>query len=418
MVSRASRKSTAAHRSSSDNNDAAPPTAAHPDPKVFILPTPTPDANLTILTLPHPATQAPTRYLLNSSTGLHEIKKLSYPASTPRSWLATPSSSSSSSTTTTTLATATEQSSPHGSGSESGLGSGWLSNGQILPASALYLCTPLDPLFLLLPHLLATATKRFLPLDDILDPLLSQNFHWNKLLLPPGNQTEKLIHARIKAVCDSVDAGGQLSYRLSQDKLLHVLAKKCLRIAKHGFPSSLEEEFVKKVLAKPIGAEIRTPSEEDKTKEKTTTLETPITTTTTTTTTSSSSSLPPPPIIHLHNLSLSLSLLTSYLPPALPTLLQAHLSTLHDPAPLTTYLSTLTALKSDLSFTRAGDYSLNPRGGAIGDEFVDSKHKRKRAEEEEEKKRKKNISGGVRKLGKVDTKGMAKMTSFFKKTYE
>ena len=247
---------------------------------------------------------------------------------------------------------------------------------------------------------------------------------------------EKIVHSRIKAVCDSVDVGGEMSFRLNHDKLLTVLAKKCLRIARKGFPRSVEEEFVRGTLARPAGAEIPPPKEEAGGegegegevggKEEETIPQETITTTTTTdppTLTSSSTTppttlsslLPPKEIIHLHHLSLSLSLLTPYLPPSLPPLLQAHLSTLHDPSPLTNYLTTLSTLKSDLNFTRAGDYSLKP-GGGLEDEFYgEAKRKRKREEEEEEKKRKKNVSGAVKRLGKVDTKGMMKMTNFFKK---
>lgn len=46
---------------------------------------------------------------------------------------------------------------------------------------------------------------------------------------------------------------------------------------------------------------------------------------------------------------------------------------------------------------------------------MDSRRKRKREEEEEGKRRLKGRSQGVKALGKVNTSGMAKMTSFFGK---
>ncbi|KAF8420606.1 ribonuclease H2, subunit B [Tirmania nivea] len=361
-----------------------PSAAAHAEPRVFILPAPARPSGLAVVTLPHPATQAPTRYLLDAAAGLHEIRKLAYPVAAPRSWLAVPAVQQQ------------QQAAP---------GAGWLGAGQALPASALYLCTPLDPLFLLLPHLLAAASRHFLPLDDILDPLLAAPgpFHWRKLLHPPGCATDMLVRARISAVCDAVDAGAETGYRLSHSKLLGVLAKKCLRIAARGLPRSAEDEFVRRALALPIGAGTRPPASTTQTEGEETATQEP-----------TAATGPPPPIVHLHRLSLSLSLLAPYLPPALPPLLEAHLAALHDPAPLTAYLSTLSALKSDLSFTRAGDYSLAPGGGG---DLAEGSRRRKRAEAEgdEEKKRKKNVSGAVRKLAKADTKGMMKMTSFFKK---
>src|SRR5947209_14306244 len=110
--------------------------AAAAPPRVFILPsTPTTSSTSTssIITLPHPQTSAPTRYLLHptSKTLTYEITKVSNPIATPRSWLFT----------TTTTSSATPSSNPGETSPPPPT-----ITGQIIQDAHLYFTTPMDPL--------------------------------------------------------------------------------------------------------------------------------------------------------------------------------------------------------------------------------------------------------------------------------
>jgi Ydr279p protein family (RNase H2 complex component). len=50
----------------------------------------------------------------------------------------------------------------------------------------------------------------------------------------------------MEAVCDTVEAGDEKMFRLSEDKLLKELISKAQRLAAQGLPTSLEERFAVK----------------------------------------------------------------------------------------------------------------------------------------------------------------------------
>ncbi|KAI5858574.1 ribonuclease H2, subunit B [Tricharina praecox] len=343
-----------------------------PPTLIAILPTPSSTSPTKILTLPHPRTSTPTRYLLHPSAGLHELTKITPPSSQPRSWLLTHPSP-----------------------------------GYTLSDGSLYISTPLDPLFLLLPHLLAKADeKHFLPLDDLLDELPAV---WAAVLAAQRNVVER----RVRAVCAAIDAGGEKAYRLCLEKTRRVLARKCQAMAQ-ALPRSLEEEFVRRPLVKPVTAasvvvlEARSGEEEETTaaekesdeKKEGDMEDTP-------------KEEPDAAMTHLLRLRVSAQFLGStYLPTSLATALTEHLASVHDFAILDEHLAHLKQLRLDSAAARSGDFSLK-RGN--DDEASDAKAEKKRKTEEDEAKKKKNVSRGVRELGKVNTRGMAKLTSFFKK---
>src|SRR5690606_13509359 len=101
-------------------------------------------------------------------------------------------------------------------------------------------------------------------------------------------------------------------------------------------------------------------------------------------------------------------LASSYLPPHLEAKLLAYLSTLHDFSALDTHLAELKRQRAEAAAIRSTDFSMK-RG--MADEDADDRAEKKRKKEEEEKKKKKNVTQGVRNLSKVNTRGMAKMTS-------
>ena len=204
-----------------------------------------------------------------------------------------------------------------------------------------------------------------------------------------------------------------MTHRLNKTRLRKVLVRKCEHMAEEdGFPKSMEEEFVRKTLVKPIVAVAsQAPAEGAEGEEEPAVVE------------SEDAKVPvpdipaqtpfPAPIAHLLRLRLSTQFLVTYLPPSIASDLTSHIATIHDFTPLDAYLAELAMLKADIARTRAGDYSMKTT--IEDDEIANDKRKRKRDVEEEEKKRKKNTSQGVKNLGKVNTTGMKKMSAFFKK---
>jgi hypothetical protein len=322
----------------------------------------------------------------------------------------------------------------------------WINEGQLISEGTLYITTPFDPLFLLIPLLLLENTKKqlssYLPLHDLLDSLdlLEQDSDFSALTAS-GSITRTHISRRLQSICDSVDAGGEPAYRVSQEKVLKLLAKKCVTMAEH-LPSSLEEEYVRKPLVRPVTevtlattttttVEVKDEIKEEVTErvtegvtegvtermdvsmtgvtevtakiEETKIAETQVTTQQTT----------DPVILQLLRLRVSFNFLGSlYLPAHITALLQVHLSTLHDFTKLDSYLEELKKLRTDAAAARQGDFSMKRQNA---DEEIDERAEKKRKLEEEEKKKAKKVSRGVKELSKVNTRGMSKITGFFKK---
>ncbi|KAL7275138.1 hypothetical protein RUND412_001930 [Rhizina undulata] len=371
------------------------PTTPHP----FLLPTTAPNESLTILTLPHPRTLTPTRYLLHSTKGLHELTKISAPTAAPRSWLLTPSSSKQE--------------------KEKEKEKTWLESGYILQDDAFYVSTPMDPLFLILQKLTpaaAAATGKaslFLPMEDLLDTFFGEEedeeLHWGEVL-KAGSTIRRQIEARVRAVCDTVDVGGDPAFRISKEKLVSTLARKCENMAKE-LPRSLEAEFVTKALSKPVTTEITAPEEEEEEGEKKDGEDSEMTDAPAATKEANPDS--PEDVKRLLRLRTSSNFLAATcLPSHVSTLLATHLSSIHDFSLLDGYLAELKRLRAEANSVRAGDFALKRK---IDEEEGADARAEKKKKAEEEKKKEKTKSRGVKTLEKVNTRGMAKMTSFFKK---
>jgi hypothetical protein len=410
-------------------------------PKLFILPKDASPA-ARIVTLAHPKTSEPTRCFVCPEKGFYEFTKITAPKSTPRSWLLTPSASSSEATSPangTTKTPAEPESNEFIS-----------SKGYIASSASLFLATPLDPLFLLLPSLAGNRstksheTKRlFLEADDYFDALSSSSPHL-KYLLRQGHLRSSLI-ARMAAVCDTVDAGDETMYRLSEDKLLAVLAHKCKAMVEKGLPASMEEELVRKALETPLLSVTRGEVSQDHELSNEGDTATPKSDTESQTAASAASSSAaeaseastavttpekeaphaieaPEGVAHLLRLRTALMFIcASYIQPSTSALLFAKAvaptpgsaSSFPDFGPLDKHLKYLEKLRAEAlaarsigeSFSRKREY----------DEDGESRAEKKRKKEEEEKLKKKNESRGVRELKKVNTTGMKKMSDFFKK---
>ncbi|KAF2828690.1 hypothetical protein CC86DRAFT_368852 [Ophiobolus disseminans] len=390
------------------------PSSASNPPKLFVLPKDaSPDAR--IVTLENPANGAPSRYFFCPQEGFYEFTRIVAPKKECRSWLITGEESE-------------EQEQE-----ENRIGAGYITK-----SADLFVATPIDLLFLLLPALAPKTAKdtkqHFLALDDYLDKLYASSRHWRPLT-SQHSSLKTTIEKKLRATCDTVDAGDETMYRLSNDKLLAILIKKAERMVKHGLPPSLEERFIKTALEVPVmnikredsslsTISISEESTENDSQVSTTTtaesqtsISTAITTPDTSTDSSPKSALSTPPQIpHLLRLRTSLSYLsTSYLPPSLHAPVTTHAHTSPTFTPLATHLSALASLRTEAAALRSiSDNMSRKRAIEEDDDRVFEREEKKRKKEEEEKK-KKSEGRAVKQLKKVDTSGMKKMSSFFVK---
>ncbi|KAG5756215.1 hypothetical protein H9Q72_000529 [Fusarium xylarioides] len=382
--------------------------------KIFILPSKaTPEAR--IVTLPNPRHGRPARYLVCPETGIYEFTKVAIPNTTPRSWLIETSSDSSTDSVRKT----------------------GVSMGQDL-----FLATSIDPLFLVLPALTETQSKGsegkrlFLSSDDYFDKLPQGSSHLSKIVR--CNKTRKLIESRMAEVCDTVEAGDENMFRINESKLVKVILEKAKRMREGGLAPSMEEKFVKKALEAPILVQKREITEITTTTTRTesqasnpesadsqstaATTETEVSETSTaatsftaeTTTENIVSAIEASPeIINLQRLRIAFNFICSgYIASSLTAQLENMLKreTIVDFAPLNEYLAKLSKLRAEAMAAHSIDYSR--KRGLDEDEDEAFVKKRKM---EEEKKKKSLESRGVRDLKKVNTKGMKKMSDFFKK---
>ncbi|EFQ91323.1 hypothetical protein CFE70_010113 [Pyrenophora teres f. teres 0-1] len=386
------------------------PASTSNPPKLFVLPK---DASkdARIVTLDNPANTTPSRYFFCPEKGFYEFTRIAAPKKDCRSWLITGELSESQDEETTEEKEDTAR----------------IGNGYLNKTADLFIATPIDTLFLILPALAPKSAKdtkqHFLALEDYLDMLSSSSPHW-KALLSQYPILKSLVERRMRVLCDTVDAGEETMFRISLEKLSAVLLKKAERMVAKGLPPSMEDKLVKTALEIPVMSIKREESSVSTTEQTCTEATTTTTTTTTTETTSTEQTTtePPqplttPPTIHpLLRLRTSLTyLLSTYIPASLrPTL---HPLTLSNPlfAPLTTHLAAIAALKSEaLALRSISDNISRKRAIEEDDDKVAEREEKKRKKEEEEK-RKKSEGRGVKQLKKVDTSGMKKMSAFFKK---
>jgi hypothetical protein len=378
----------------------------------------------------------PTRYLVCPETGFYEFTKIAAPSSTPRSWLIESATGAVAKNgeddTEEVLANTSEELETH-----------------ITKDAHIFVASPYDPLFLVLPALASDTGKKrmFLSSDDHIDNLSETSPHLAQVLRL--GKTRTLIEARMAAVCDTVDAGDESMYRLNESKLLDELLSKARRMSDGGLPKSMEERFVSKPLEAPVLTRRTHPqptlATEGTVEEGT---ETPMTektesqasissveTSDSATTQASISTAATTPsaepteeeaislamtpsqgVLNLQRLRVAFNFIaSSYLPPTVASSLKKDLSTATSKADFTAlddYLSRLAKLKQEVLASRAAtDYS---RKRGLEEEDDDRAEKR-RKKEEEEKRKKAGESRGVRDLKKVNVSGMKKLSEFFKK---
>ncbi|KAH0146323.1 hypothetical protein KCU67_g12276, partial [Aureobasidium melanogenum] len=218
------------------------PSSNNP-PLTFVLPEgASPDAR--VVTLPNPPSSIPSRYLFCPEKGIYEFTKITAPKKTPRSLLIAPDQSTTQADENASL----------------------VSTGYTVENADLYIATPIDPLFVLLPALIPAAGSHdqlFLTIDDHLDKLAERAKHLTHLLR--STKIQQSFEKRADAVCDNVDLGHEKMFRLSNEKLLAELVTKARRVVANRLPASIETHFVQEALRIPMMAVQRSESQDEPT---------------------------------------------------------------------------------------------------------------------------------------------------------
>lgn len=426
---RATKAAPAAKTESSNASSTAKytlPEESSSAPQLFIIPQKA-TREARIVSLPNPRYSKPTRYLLCPETGIYEFTKVAALKTTPRSWMIE---------------------GPAGTLEESEAKDGSRFEAEVTNGADLFVATAVDPLFLLVPGLFGTAkstdTKRlFLSSDDHFDAVSTSSSHMSEALRCP--KTRALLESRMEAVCDTVDAGDEKMYRLSEKKLVLQILAKARSMSSKGLPASMDEKFVKKVLEAPIQvqksqavkvevaaneANTSTPSNESgESQSSVSTVDSKASAISNASTAATSVDGEPSEetvvsaiqasteVNSLQRLKVAFSFICSgYVAPGIALILKKLLADKEtsgvDFSPLDEYLVQLAKLRTEAASSRSmADYS---RKRMLDEEEEEARAEKKR-KMEEEKKKKASQTRGVKALSKVNTTGMKKMSDFFKK---
>lgn len=418
---------------------------AESPPKVLILPEDaSPDA--CICTLAHPRTLTPSRYYFDPDNGLYEFTRVAAPRSTCQSWLIGRQ---------TKLANQKDDAPPSEAqttiempGSElPGASTRPISDGYIVKNAEMLIAAPIDPMFLLLPSFIdessaksPTSNRLFLSADDLLEKLAERSKHFSHI--SSQDRLRLTIEKRLEAICDTVEAGDEAMYRLNHAKLLGELVQKAKTMVAKGFPTSMEERFIRKALETPVmtvkheessvpdatmsqhnmhtselGGSVMDSQASDASAESTASALS--VTTDMTVPEEDAAEMNTSELYHLLRLRTALSyIISSYVPPAIARLLNALVLSGKSPIDFKTLderLAEIAKMRAEALASRSlGDFS-RKRSMYEDDDAAETRAERKRKKEEEEKKKKASESRGIKDLKKVDTKGMKKMSDFFAK---
>ena len=421
--------------------------------KLLVLPKGV-SAKARICTFPHPRTSVPCRYYVCPEKGIFEFQRIAPPKTAYHSWLIgrqhhrdaiaastnVENSNSTRNPKNPDLTTIVEAAIPGHSYRS-------IADGYTIKSPELLVATPVDPLFIILPSLLASSAAKspsskgvFLSFDDIFDKFCESLSDANEIV--NTYSIRNLIQGRMRMVCDTVDAGDEEMSRLSTDKLLTELLTKAKRLVVSGIPTSMEENFICKALERPVMAikrEDSTASETiqplrgegvDNEPNSMEPAESQASTASASIASEASSgtniTIPDEQateelskdIKSLMRLQVALSyIFTAYIPQPLVITLKAELTSQHSPIDFTSLeqeLASLDTMRREALASRSfSDFSR--KRGVEDEELAQLRAEKKAKKEEEEKKKKASETRGVRDLKKVDTSGMKKMSDFFRK---
>lgn len=400
-------------------------------PHVFVLPKGA-SSEARIITLPDPASSSPSRYLVCPEKGFYEFTKVAAPKKACRSWLLAPQNNGDAKIENSERQEDSEEQEPEG---------------YVLEKPDMFVATPIDPLFVLLPLLVSGEAGSYLTFSDFVFTTEKEGLAQLQQLLRQNTfaKLEKSMEARIGVICDCLDMGDgeDKMYKLSASKLATVLLSKANNMVNRGLPISMEERFVKQALEVPVLSIRReessvsiapedatsVPSSDNTatgTSQESSTSTSTVTSNNTTTSTAASSvattpveAQPADDIANLLRVRTGLDfLVTSYVPPSLHTAIQdvckSSVSSV-DFAPLDKHLEHVAGLKKQAQVLRSLSDNISRKRGADDDEEALDKAEAKRKKKEEDEIKKKNMSRGVQQLAKADTSGMKKLSSFFTK---
>ncbi|KAG8626296.1 hypothetical protein KVT40_005241 [Elsinoe batatas] len=410
-----------------NNGPSLAPSSTNP-PLLFILPKDR-SIDAKIVTLPNPASGAQNRYFYDPSHGLYDFTKISAPKKEPSSWLLAPGSGKDDASTTTKSMD--------------------LSNGYTLEDAGIFVATEVDPIFFILPNLLADASQSgkqlFVTLDDHLDNVGSSSEVLRDIL--SSRSVKPRLDIAMDLVCDKVEAGDDSMFRVNLEKLTRMLLSKAEKVVKAGLPPSMEEKFVKEALQAPTSlrtqmemvAELEKesreeviqaePSQEQSQSTATSSLAdasqdsltsaTSVSTTATSMADAATDASEDEEVRRLLRLRTAFNfILASYVHGKFHDQLRAPLLKPKSPVdfgPLDKKLSEIAALKKEAQTLRSlSDNVGRKRGFEEDDEAAEARAEKKRKKEDEEAK-KKAQSRAIKQLAKADTSGMKKLSSFFSK---
>jgi Ydr279p protein family (RNase H2 complex component) wHTH domain/Ydr279p protein triple barrel domain len=412
---------------------------------IFILPSDTSkDARFVLLKNPRDGERR--RYFFCPLKGLYEMTKICADTYDFRSVMFAPGSEPNTSETKSMQEKMNTRTNESGcaTGDKSTIFKGGSFEGYINKSAQMFVATPFDPIFILLPLLdPPAATSRtqpgeglFRPYDDILDEQLQEDGHLRHVLT--DRTFRPTLLRALNCICDSVDAGDEQMYRLSMQKLSEYLLSKARRAVQRGLPASMEERFVTRSLEVPMlsvqrqeGVAISTSGETDVTPVYHTPdvseCQSSASSTTTTVAFSEASAatsvgifdnVPPTNLQYLQRLRTAMSFITaSYLDPKRGAKLAVMISEGKQSPnfdPLDEHLQQLAKLRAE-AFASRSFSDFNKKRNLEDDEAAEERAEKKRKLQEEEKRKKSQESRGVRDLKKANVSGMKKMSAFFAK---
>ncbi|KAK0824853.1 hypothetical protein LTR73_007406 [Friedmanniomyces endolithicus] len=384
-------------------------------PKLFVLPDDaSPESRF--LTLPHPATSRPTRYFLDPARGFYEFTRVSAPRKTCRSVLlvAGVEERRQNIGREQTCEENDERRKEEGKGEEGQEGE---EEGYVLQSPDLFIATPIDCLFTLIPALWPTGNldhqEEWSTFHDKLFSNNDEDVRYKHLRSifrsgsEAGKALEQRMEARMRSVCDTIEMGDETSYKLSMKKFAGVVYEKAERMVAAGLPPSMEEHFIRRVLEVPERSIMTDDSVPLVLDEFPDPASGGLPTVAATQRTDSKTAQ----LVHLLRLRTALNYLTTTLLPAsLIRCLLAHFeSGLMDFAPLTAHLANVARLKAEAHALRSISDNISRKRGTLDDEEALGRAEVKKRKKEEEEIKKKGMSAGVKRLGKVDVGGMKRL---------
>ncbi|KAI9716078.1 MAG: hypothetical protein M1828_000489 [Chrysothrix sp. TS-e1954] len=378
------------------------PQLASPDPnpaELFILPSEA-SGQARIVSLPHPATSTPCRYLYCPDTGLYELTNIANPKSTPTSCLLAPDRSA--------------------DGEEANETS---DEGYVIQDAKVIVATPMDPLFFLAPLFSENMDQRPLgrTLEDHTQLLAESSEHMAKFLRQPAQRAffEEVLRTDLRSA--GVVDGEALS-RVEPTCLFRPIQKKAQRITQKGLPRSLAAYSEKQLQVPSItvlptesteGLSSRAVGVESVDDEKGEPLAVG------TNAAPQDNTRPTQEIANLNTYRIALDYLTqNYLPSRLHPTFQAWLqqNSKISFVPLDRHLAHVQKLRNEARALRSLSDNISRKRSSLEDDEAAEVRAEKRRKKEDEEKRKKAETRAVKDLKKVDTSGMKKMSSFFVKS--